>query len=584
MSTQKTSKILCIRLFICLSLIFISPILGTETAQAQATEFQLQRFRPWQDPDGMWQAQSGKTLGQWNYLAALIINYAKDPLLIRRADGTKHTSIVGHQVGADLTLGLGLLNWLNVELSMPITLYQNGTIPDFSTFGSARNRPVTGFAASDLKLGIKAQFLQQEKHFLDMGLKLTLSLPTGDTAAFNGADGVGFGIGWFNSKRFGLLRIALNLGYRNQPETQLHTHQVQHELLYALGLSLPMATDKLEFILDLSGSTALSGELSIDSIPLEFLAGIRYYPLPYMDLALNFAAGAGLSLGFGTPQFRILFGLSWSPKKKDTDGDGIYDRNDGCPITPGPKENKGCPWPDTDGDGLIDRKDRCPRKVGPRENQGCPWPDTDKDGLFDKDDSCPKKAGPKANKGCPWPDTDKDGLFDKDDKCPKKAGPKANKGCPWPDTDKDGVTDNIDKCPEIKGTKKKEGCPEVILVKVTQKEIKILQKIFFVYSRATIKKNSYPILMQVLDVLRNRPDLRVRIEGHTDNIGSKKYNYRLSRKRARAVRRFLIRKGVSPNRLSAKGFGKSRPLTGNRTKKGRATNRRVEFKIIKKKQ
>jgi OOP family OmpA-OmpF porin len=106
-------------------------------------------------------------------------------------------------------------------------------------------------------------------------------------------------------------------------------------------------------------------------------------------------------------------GLIFKFGGKDTDGDGIYDKDDACPLVAGLKQFKGCP--DTDGDGIIDGNDSCPDVAGLAEFQGCP--DTDGDGIADKDDACPDVAGPKALQGCP--DADGDGVADKNDKCPQ---------------------------------------------------------------------------------------------------------------------------------------------------------------------
>ena len=147
----------------------------------------------------------------------------------------------------------------------------------------------------------------------------------------------------------------------------------------------------------------------------------------------------------------------------DTDGDGIYDKDDACPDVFGLAAFNGCP--DTDGDGVVDSKDDCPTVAGLAALNGCP--DADGDGIADKDDACPNEKGTKANKGCP--DTDGDGVVDKDDACPTVAGPADNKGCPWPDTDGDGVTDNLDKCPTVAGPASNNGCPVAPTVEVMAK-------------------------------------------------------------------------------------------------------------------
>src|SRR5699024_9004142 len=124
---------------------------------------------------------------------------------------------------------------------------------------------------------------------------------------------------------------------------------------------------------------------------------------------------------------------------KDTDGDGIPDKRDRCPETPGPEEFDGCP--DTDGDGIPDIDDRCPEVAGPAEFNGCP--DTDGDGIPDKDDRCPEVAGLPEFDGCP--DTDGDGIPDIDDECPNEPGPKENNGCPVATFDFDDVNFQFDK-------------------------------------------------------------------------------------------------------------------------------------------
>lgn len=182
-------------------------------------------------------------------------------------------------------------------------------------------------------------------------------------------------------------------------------------------------------------------------------------------------------------------------------------------------------------------------------------------------------------------DKDKDGVTDDQDKCPTIPGDAKFEGCP--DSDGDNIGNHVDACPNLKGIAnpndpKKHGCPKVVLVKVTDKEIKILQKIFFAFGRARIRRKSYPILDQVIAVLKTKSKLRVRIEGHTDNVGSARGNKRLSKKRARAVLRYLVRKGkLEKERFEYIGFGPDKPLVKNDTKANRAKNRRVQFTILK---
>ncbi|MFK8268130.1 OmpA family protein [Capnocytophaga cynodegmi] len=259
---------------------------------------------------------------------------------------------------------------------------------------------------------------------------------------------------------------------------------------------------------------------------------------------------------------------------KDTDGDGIFDKDDECPEVAGLKEFNGCP--DTDGDGIADKNDACPEEAGLKEFNGCP--DTDGDGIADKDDACPEVAGPRELNGCP--DTDGDGVADKDDKCPEVAGPKENAGCPWPDTDKDGVLDKDDECPEVAGPASNKGCPEV--TEEVQKTLNEYAKtILFDTGKATIKPQSAAVLEQIVSVLNQYPNSKFTIEGHTDSTGNKAKNLTLSQERADAVRLYLVQRGVSDTRLSAKGYGVEKPIASNKNAKGRALNRRVEINLVK---
>ncbi len=259
---------------------------------------------------------------------------------------------------------------------------------------------------------------------------------------------------------------------------------------------------------------------------------------------------------------------------KDTDGDGIYDKDDACPDVPGLEEFNGCP--DSDSDGIEDAKDDCPNEAGLAEFNGCP--DADSDGVADKDDDCPNVAGLKALNGCP--DADSDGIADKDDNCPNEAGPSANGGCPWPDTDGDGVLDKDDQCPDVKGTVANNGCPEV-----SEEVVKSLntyaRDILFDTGKDSFKAGTDEVLQAMVTIFKEYPRAQFAIEGHTDSVGSAKSNQLLSERRANAVRDYLISNGISADRLTAAGYGEEKPIDSNKTRAGRANNRRVEVNLVK---
>ena len=267
-------------------------------------------------------------------------------------------------------------------------------------------------------------------------------------------------------------------------------------------------------------------------------------------------------------------GLTFKFGGKDTDGDGIYDKDDACPLVAGLKQFNGCP--DTDGDGITDASDACPDVAGPAEFNGCP--DTDGDGIADKDDACPDVAGLKSLNGCP--DSDGDGVTDKSDKCPDVKGPKENAGCPWPDRDGDKVLDKDDKCPDVAGTVANNGCPEVS-EEVMKRLNDYAKTILFDSGKSSFKAQTYPVLQAMVAILKEYPNSNFSLEGHTDSDGTDASNQILSENRAKAVKDYLVESGIASDRLASVGFGETKPIDSNKTKAGKANNRRTEVKLIK---
>ena len=231
---------------------------------------------------------------------------------------------------------------------------------------------------------------------------------------------------------------------------------------------------------------------------------------------------------------------------------------------------------DKDGDGVADDKDKCPGtpanvKV---DESGCPL-DSDGDGVADYMDKCPgTPAGVSVNaSGCAG-DSDGDGVADYLDKCPgtPAGAPVTANGCPK-DSDGDGIADYQDKCPgTAKGVKvDNNGCELAERIE--------LRGVNFGNNSAKLTVTSFRVLDDMAKTLKRYPNQKVEIAGHTDSSGASSYNQSLSQKRAESVRRYMISQGVAAGNLVAKGYGESKPLTSNKTKVGRASNRRVELKL-----
>lgn len=277
----------------------------------------------------------------------------------------------------------------------------------------------------------------------------------------------------------------------------------------------------------------------------------------------------------GIDHFQHQVGLNLKFGGIDTDGDGVYDKNDSCPEVPGLEEFDGCP--DTDGDGITDIKDACPNKPGLITMNGCP--DSDGDGIADPEDACPNKKGTATMGGCP--DSDGDGIVDPDDNCPNEAGPIQNNGCPFNDTDGDGVLDEYDACPNLPGISKNNGCPKLPKEVITTLDSEGSMIRFKASSAEIVGKESKSVLENIKAILMSYPSVHFIIEGHASSDGSIAFNQVLSQRRAEAVEKELISLGVSADRIETTAYGEMKPIADNSTVKGRSTNRRVQFSIGK---
>ena len=278
----------------------------------------------------------------------------------------------------------------------------------------------------------------------------------------------------------------------------------------------------------------------------------------------------------------------------DSDGDGVDDGLDKCPDTPAGAtvDPTGCPL-DSDHDTVWDGVDKCPdTPVGAVvDATGCPL-DGDRDGVADGIDKCPDTVAgtPVDATGCPA-DSDTDGVPDNLDRCPNTApGTQVDaNGCPIAkDTDGDGVVDPQDRCANTPAGSRVDqfGCLLLFEERApaaatpgapAPRPTLILRGVTFQTGRSVLTTASYEVLDQVAASLIANPEIRIEIAGYTDNTGSLTLNRRLSGNRAIAVRFYLARKGVSPTRMTARGYGPANPVATNTTPDGRAQNRRVEL-------
>jgi len=309
--------------------------------------------------------------------------------------------------------------------------------------------------------------------------------------------------------------------------------------------------------------------------PRELAMSKSHLRFALIELDHGFMSRANYHMQIAEPNTKAAYELSpadrctqrgyvVSAKPGDKDGDGYLDPEDKCPDEPetwnGYQDEDGCPDdPDTDGDGITDSKDSCVLDPEDKDTyldeDGCPEVDNDLDGILDVTDKCINEPedpdGWEDADGCPEPDNDSDQVVDLDDQCPNEAGPAGGD---------------------------RPGCPKKpALAIVTDTEIKILQQIHFEYDKDKIRPESFPIVDAVADLLKQNPKINIEIQGHTDNKGNAAYNMKLSDRRAKSVMKAISQRGVAESRLTAKGYGMTRPIVPNDTEQNRALNRRVQF-------
>jgi outer membrane protein OmpA-like peptidoglycan-associated protein len=560
----------------------VAPAAGAQVSVGPASQaIDVQQYKPGPGAGDILGVQSPRVQPHLNWNVGLSINYADKPLNVLNPRSDEFTTaLVRSQMGLDLMGAVGLFGRFEVGLVLPVTLQSSEPAPQVDPSFS---QGVSSGGIGDLRLVPKARLVSGEDY--GVAVSLPVVLPTAGGSDFLGGSGVGLQprvVAEYGRR----LRLAANVGLDLRSDQWLRNLQVGDALAYGVGAELPFTLRGLP----LAAEATLVGALGLDQQdpeerPLELLAALKYRSVS--GFSAHVGAGPGLTRGYGTPGFRLLAGLSYSPAPSreprevappapvDTDGDGLTDDNDGCPTAAedkdGFQDTDGCADPDNDGDGIADTADACldvpETKNAHEDTDGCPDEapavDTDGDGLTDGKDGCPQVA------------EDKDGFEDTD-------------GCADPDNDKDGIADTADACvnePEvINGVKDEDGCPDQgkVKVQVDGGRLFILEKVYFATSKDIILPRSFPLLKQVAAVLRANPQVELlRIKGHTDSQGNDAMNLDLSKRRAASVRAFLVKEGIAAERLESEGYGEARPVDTNSTAAGRENNRRVEFTILR---
>jgi OmpA-OmpF porin, OOP family len=476
--------------------------------------------------------------------ALVAVDYVRAPLTLVAEDQQAH-AVVEEQVWLHAGASFSFRHRWVLALDVPLLLHEQGEAAAFAPgVVAAAEKPALG----DPELTLRGRVLGAADGFsLGVGIHATLPLAS---ASYAGAPGplIGPFVAAGHQNQGSFSAFALGFDWREaQTLPGVLPTRVGSALRLALagGVALDAArSTRLGPELAL-GTTVANGARLLDprSSVAELLLHVqhRLWGGPF-EASLAFGPSVGRAPG--AAEFRTLLGLVFSPEEPvpppDTDDDRVADESDMCPSLPGEASEDpmmhGCPPvpSDADGDGIPDTLDACPRTPGEpsvlKRRHGCPKPlDREHDGIADADDACPDEPGVES----PEP---------------------TRRGCPVPP-------------------------PKVTL---EQAQIAISEQVQFETGTALIRDDSSALLLQVVDVLQRHHEIEsCEVGGHTDDTGTAELNRELSEARARAVMSWLVARGVEARRLTARGYGSSRPIADNATDEGRARNRRVEFLITR---
>lgn len=539
-------------------------------AGAQARTFTLDRAQISGAPDDGFMVFRPRMHEETRFYANVAAGFSFQPLRKQTAtDDLDARRRMDHPVEGQFhlypSLGVEIARRFGVNLLFPFVPYQfSGSDPNRVGVGQG-GLSVQG-SVGDMRLDARGVLWESTDRRTSIGATAGVTFATGTQTALGGDRGATGLLLASVEHDFGDFFITGHIGPHFRPLGSLGGVNgdlyVGNELRYAVGAFLPLRDGRVRLGLEVWGSTGIQKVAGNDTFftgrntTVEWMAQGRFLLDESKRFFSNVGGGTRLSGGYGAADFRVLASVgmyltlddfnSKAPPPKlqiesrpehyelDSDGDGIPDELDRCPDEPEdglpPHPSDGCPaLPDRDGDGIPDAQDQCPDEP------------EDFDGLQDED-------------GCPEEDADGDSVLDVDDACPEEPGP--------PNAQAD-----------------LNGCPT--LTKVTEDgRVMILKPIEFERGNARIQAVSFPILNEVLTLMKARPGIEVAVHGHTDSSGSYELNVKLSRDRAASVVKYLRDHGISGARLTSEGFGPDKPIDTNDTAEGRARNRRVEFIIV----
>ena len=461
-------------------------------ASAQATPpnddaIDVQTFQYSIGPKTFFTVDSADTANTKQLALDAMVTFLTNPFSVYTTTGPNHDmlttpardNVVKSVAAGQITGAYGVSERLQIGANLPLI---------FSLAGDGLD-PTTGMhAPNGLQVTGVGDLLVEAKYKLydEAGLKFSgiggVTLPSSvgsDGSKFIGDDlptlrGRG-ALQWSGGK----LSLGTTLGFILRKPRTIYASTIGPQWTFGAAAAIAL-TDRFSLIGEAYGRTGITS-FALDESPIEAIGGLRVIAVP--SVAVTLGGGAGLDRALGSPNAQFFASVGYAPDVRDSDGDGIPNAKDKCPLVPedkdGFQDEDGCPDDDNDGDHRPDSEDKCPNQAedldGFQDEDGCPDLDNDKDGIPDLQDKCPNDPEdgkePYPHDGCPADkrDSDGDGIPDSEDKCPLQEedldGFEDGDGCPELDNDGDGVPDAVDKCPlcpeDKDGFQDEDGCPDL---------------------------------------------------------------------------------------------------------------------------
>jgi outer membrane protein OmpA-like peptidoglycan-associated protein len=587
-------------------------------AYAQSTSpvgpIDIRRFSPSMDAQGFVSTERAVGLKTGDFNLGLMVDFSFDPLS-QKIKGQTRTLVDQYSTG-QLIFSIGFWEHLTLGVSQPLVIIQGdldgpeGVDAPTSADGIGDTRFLAkGIILNSLywpvgvAIHVEASMAFQQTHPLTSHGQSPLITPSLILDSEWQYVATSLNIGYALSDVRAIDRpVSLEMGTTPREDPI----RVKDELIYRWGVSGRYIPGFFHHSLEVIGTLPTS-PVGDRGLSLELLTGLRF--LFNKGSHLTLGVGHGIFSGYADPTLRFFMGITFHPTSPDYDEDGIPDSEDRCPRE---KEDRdrfededGCPENDNDHDGITDLYDQCPNAAEDQnkfeDEDGCPdgQRDLDQDGVLDPVDECPGQPedpdGFADQDGCPELDNDGDSIVDTEDECPNQREDfdsfEDTDGCPEDDNDQDGIPDRKDQCPhqpeDRDGDRDLDGCPDSVqtpspTISMGKGQLHIEGLIYFKTGKSKIKKQSYALLLEIALFINQHPEITlIEIQGHTDSRGRASTNLKLSKARAKAVKRFLITQGsVSADHLKSEGYGSSQPLDPAETPKAWRKNRRVEFKLI----